>query len=231
MDKKIEIKAKTKQIFKSLFGSLEPGKCILALAGSVIAAFGLFNIHAQSGVTEGGVLGFVLLLEHWTGISPSVSSLVLNLLCYAWGWKLLGGEFMGYSLIASGGFTLFYAIFEKIGPLFPQIGELPLLAALLGALSIGIGVGLSVRSGGAQGGDDALAMSLAHLTKMNIKWMYLVTDLIVLLLSLTYIPLKRIIYSLLTVTLSGQLIGVVQNLNFGEKHEDRENRYKTAEKE
>lgn len=226
-----KIKTKMKQLFKSLFGSLEPGRCVLALLGSVIAAFGLFNIHAQSGVTEGGVLGFVLLLEHWTGISPSVSSLILNLLCYAWGWKLLGGKFMGYSLIASGGFTLFYAIFERIGPLFPGIGELPLLAAVLGALSIGVGVGLSVRSGGAQGGDDALAMSLAHITKMNIKWMYLITDLIVLLLSLTYIPLRRIIYSLLTVTISGQLIGFVQNLGSAKKYGDIEKQDKAVKKE
>ena len=226
-----KIKTKMKQLFKSLFGSLEPGRCVLALLGSVIAAFGLFNIHAQSGVTEGGVLGFVLLLEHWTGISPSVSSLILNLLCYAWGWKLLGGKFMGYSLIASGGFTLFYAIFERIGPLFPGIGELPLLAAVLGALSIGVGVGLSVRSGGAQGGDDALAMSLAHITKMNIKWMYLITDLIVLLLSLTYIPLRRIIYSLLTVTISGQLIGFVQNLGTAKKYGDIEKQDKAVKKE
>ena len=39
--------------------------------------------------------------------------------------------------------------------------------------------------------------------------MYLVEDLIVLTLSLSYIPLRRIAYSLLTVILSGQLIGLV----------------------
>ena len=38
------------------------------------------------------------------------------------------------------------------------------------------------------------------------------TDLVVLGLSLTYIPLRRIGYSLLTVLISGQLIGLVQRL-------------------
>ena len=63
---------------------------MLALLGSAILAFGLYNIHAFSGVTEGGVLGLTLLLHHWFGISPSVSGLILNALCYVAGWKTLG---------------------------------------------------------------------------------------------------------------------------------------------
>ena len=38
------------------------GKCFLALAGSAILAFGLYNVHSFSNVTEGGVLGMTLLL-------------------------------------------------------------------------------------------------------------------------------------------------------------------------
>ena len=58
--------------------------------------------------------------------------------------------------------------------------------------------------------DDALAMSISHITKIGIQWVYLITDLSVLLLSLSYIPIGRIAYSLLTVTLSGQIIGWIQ---------------------
>ena len=88
----------------------------------------------------------------------------------------------------------------------------PLLAALLGALFIGIGAGLCVRAGGATVGDDALAMSISHKTGIPIQRIYLVSDLTVLALSLTYIPLARILYSLLTVILSGQLIGLIQRI-------------------
>ena len=59
-------------------------------------------------------------------------------------------------------------------------------------------------------GDDSLAMSLTHLTGIPIQRLYLISDLIVLLLSLSYIPLRRIGYSLLTVILSGQIIGWMQ---------------------
>ena len=100
-------------------------------------------------------------------------------------------------------------LFEHFPPLWPGIADMPLLAALVGALFIGVGVGLGVRMGGASGGDDALAMSIEKLTGIGIQWVYLVEDLIVLTLSLSYIPLRRIAYSLLTVILSGQLIGLV----------------------
>lgn len=117
-----------------------------------------------------------------------------------------------YSAIAGGGFSLFYALFEAIPPVFPHILNYPLEASVLGALFVGLGVGLCVLAGGAPGGDDALAMSLSHLFKCNIAWIYLVSDLLVLGSSLTYIPLHRILYSLLTVILSGQLIGWVQKI-------------------
>ena len=189
----------------------------MALAGSAILAFGLYNIHALSGVTEGGVLGMTLFLQHWFHISPSVSGLVMNGVCYLLGWKLLGREFIGYSIVAGGGFSLFYAIFERFEPLWPQLADHPLLAALAGAVFVGVGVGLSVRAGGAPGGDDALAMSISAVTGWKIQWAYLLSDLTVLALSATYIDWNRLACSLLSVALSGQIIGVVQKIGRSEE--------------
>ena len=88
---------------------------------------------------------------------------------------------------------------------------------------VGIGVGLSVRAGGAPGGDDALAMSMSVVTHWNIQWAYLITDLVVLGLSVSYIDLKRLACSLLTVLLSGQIIGFVQRFKSPEKKAVPEN--------
>ena len=81
---------------------------------------------------------------------------------------------------------------------------------MAGALFVGLGVGLVVRIGGACGGDDALALSISHVTRWPITRCYLLTDLTVLALSLSYISVSRILYSLITVTLSSALIGWVQ---------------------
>lgn len=192
---------------------LRPRRCAVAFFASAFQAFGMYNIHALSGVTEGGIFGLILLLHHWLGLSPAFSSLILNGGCYLLGWKTLGKEFIGYSVVATLGYSACYRICEQFPPLWPEIAQLPLLASVTGALFIGIGAGFCVRVGGATSGDDALAMSLTHLTGIPIQRLYLISDLIVLLLSLSYIPLRRIGYSLLTVILSGQIIGWMQKEN------------------
>ena len=188
-------------------------KCAITLLGSFILAFGLYHVHSISGVTEGGVLGATLLLEHWTGISPALTGGIMNVLCYVLGWKLLGKEFIAYSALATVGFSGMYKICEQFPHLWPGLADMPLVAALVGALFVGVGAGLCVRVGGAPSGDDALAMSISHATGWKIQWVYLLSDLIVLVMSLSYIPVRRIGYSLFTVLLSGQLIGFVQNFN------------------
>lgn len=195
---------------KEMLLGLKLQNCVIAFFSSAFQAFGMYNIHALSDITEGGVLGATLLLQHWFSISPAVSGFVLNAGCYLLGWKTLGKEFIAYSLIAATGFSAAYGICEQFPPLWPEIAAYPLLAAVVGALFIGIGAGLCVRAGGATCGDDALAMSLSHITRIPIQWIYLVSDLTVLGLSLSYIPLSQIAWSLLTVVLSGQIIGWMQ---------------------
>lgn len=191
--------------------------CLVIILGSIIQAIGIYNIHALSNVTEGGVLGLTLLLYHWFQISPALSSLILNAVCYALGWKTLGKSFIGYSAVSIVCYSGAYAVCEQFPPLWPGIADMPLFAAIAGALFIGIGAGICVRAGGATAGDDALAMSLHHLMIIPIERIYLISDLTVLLLSLSYIPLRRIAYSLLTVVLSGQIIGIIQKINPKEK--------------
>ena len=199
-----------KQFFRSLH--LNWTDTLVSIFGSAFLAFGLYNVHALSGVTEGGVLGLTLLLDHWFSISPSVSGAILNVLCYAMGWKLLGRRFLAYSFISTAGFSLSYKLYEQFPPLFPEMANHPLLAALVGAVFVGVGAGVCVRAGGAPGGDDALAMSVSHVTGWGVERVYLLSDLVVLLLSLTYIPARRIGFSLLTVILSGQIIGLIQKI-------------------
>ena len=195
-----------------MFGKLNPKACLLALVSSAFLAFGLYHIHALSGVTEGGVLGMTLLLHHWFSISPALSGFLMNAACYVTGWKTLGKSFIAYSAISTLGFSLAYWLCEQFPPLWPALADMPLAASLLGAVFVGVGAGFSIKAGGAPSGDDALAMSISSITPLKIEQVYLISDLTVLALSLTYIPLTRLVYSLLTVVLSGQIIGLIQRL-------------------
>lgn len=186
-------------------------------AGAAILSFGLYNIHSRCGVTEGGVLGMVLLINHWFRISPSLTNPFLDVCCYLLGWKMLGNSFLKNALFASGSFAVCYRLWEHTGYLLPYMGSHPLVASVAGAVFVGIGVGIVVKKGGACGGDDALALVISRFTGWRISQAYMITDFTVLALSLSYIPFSKIIYSLLSVTLSSCIIDRIQQFDLKKK--------------
>ena len=58
----------------------------------------------------------------------------------------------------------------------------------------------------------ALALVISKIAKCRISRAYLLTDLTVLTLSLSYIPFSKIIYSFITVTLSSRIIDKIQDI-------------------
>ena len=61
-----------------------------------------------------------------------------------------------------------------------------LMGSVLSRIFVGIGVGLVVRGGGASGWDDVIALLVSKFTKLKINHVYLITDAIVLFMSLIY---------------------------------------------
>jgi len=182
------------------------------ITGTGILSFGLFNVHSQCRITEGGVLGMILLIDHWFKISPSITGVLLDFSCYFIGWRLLGNSFLKNAVFSTCCFSMWYRLWEYTGYMIPDLSSAPLIAAVTGAVFVGIGVGIVVKEGGASGGDDALALVISKVTKWRISRAYLITDLTVLTLSLSYIPFSRIIYSLITVTLSSRIIDKIQDM-------------------
>ena len=188
-------------------------RILCILLGTAICSFGIYNIHRQTGVTEGGVLGMIVLLNYWFDISPSILSVSLDLLCYALAFRRLGVRFLIISGVSSLSLSMFFRIWESFPPMLPNFYDRPLIAAVLGALFIGVGVGVVIRNGGSCSGDDALALFISNVTGWRISRAYLITDFTVLALSLSYIPFNRIFYSLITVTLSSYIIDLIQRSN------------------
>ncbi len=185
--------------------------------GTMILAFGMFNIHNRTHITEGGILGLTLFIQHWTGITPGISGIVLDSICYLMGFKLLGKSFLVFAACSSVFFSMWYNLFSFLGYMLPDLSAQPLLAALVGGIFVGVGVGLIVRAGGASGGDDALALILHKKTPLKLSQAYFLTDFIVLMLSLSYIPIQKIACSLLTVTLSSFLIEKIHSFHLPKK--------------
>lgn len=185
----------------------------MILLGTAFMSFGLYNIHQQTNITEGGILGLTLLLNYWLGLKASTLSLLLDLTFYFLAFKYMGKDFIKLSIVASISLAGFMRLWEHFPPVLPNLSSVPLIASILGGLFIGVGVGLVVRQGGASGGDDALALTISKITSTRISIAYLIADITVLLMSLSYIPIHHIMYSFLTVIISSLIIDLIQNVN------------------
>ncbi|MDO5041505.1 MAG: YitT family protein [Peptoniphilus sp.] len=193
------------KIFSNL--SISKNSFYRIVVGCMIMAFTVVNVHMQADITEGGVLGLSLFLYKIFNLDPSYISPILDFMCFAAAISLFGKTFLKKTALASLLFGLFYKIFLSLGAFIPTLYDFPVIAAIVGGIGIGIGCGLVVTEGGAAGGDDALALMLSHKFKINISKAYLFSDFVILALSLTYIPMSRIFFSLLTTFVSSTLIG------------------------
>ena len=203
---------KIKNWFSELFDSVNIWELFFATIGGIILAYTIRNIHTISPITEGGMLGLTLFIDHWTGISSSITTPIINIICYIFAYKILGKKFIFNSLFAVLSYSGFLHLFEMYPPIYPEIANMPLLASIIGGIGVGISCGFCVLANSAPTADDALVLGLKSKIKVNITVIYLISDLTVLALSLTYIDWRLILYSLLTVIISGQLIGIMEKL-------------------
>lgn len=197
-------------------------KVATIMIGATILAFGSYNFNYQNSVTEGGVLGLLLLIKNVFDISPSLTSLVIDLSLFALGTKFFGKKFLLYSMLSTFTFSTMYNTFERIGFLVPNLEHNMLLASILAGIGVGIGVGLVVRGGGASGGDDVIALIGNKFTQLKVNHIYLISDGIVLFLSLVYLDFKQIVFSLIAVTISGKIISIIYNDEDQDEDSDKE---------
>ena len=138
----------------------------MILIGSAILVSGLYNFNFQNSITEDGILGFILLIKALFDISPSIRSFILDASLFLIDIRYFRKQFMIYSFIATISFSVFYAINERIGFTIPNLYNHMLLAAILGGIFVG--VDLIVRTGGAAGGDDVIALLLISI--QGLRW-------------------------------------------------------------
>lgn len=200
-----------------LVEGLTAKQILLIMLGAMIATLGIHNIHQRVNITEGGVIGLMLLVENWLHISPAYITPVLDVACYILAARYLGANFIKISVISTLFVSAFYKIWEQLPFMLPDLSAHPLVAALVGGLFVGVGVGLIIRQGGSSGGDDALALAISHVSGWRLSRAYLFTDVVVLLASLSYIPPVKIAYSLVTVTVSSYVIDWVKSVKIKAK--------------
>ncbi|MEC0205699.1 YitT family protein [Paenibacillus lautus] len=184
------------------------------IAGSAIYAFGLLYFIIPNELMEGGVTGITVLLNYAFNISPSISTMALNIPLFLVGMKILGKRQSIYTGLGIASLTLFLWLFEALidrGYVVPFHTEQDyILAALYAGVTLGAGLGIVFRFGGTTGGSDIIARIINRKFGFSMGQIILSLDILIIGLSLFFIPLERILYTLVAVFIASKVIDFIQ---------------------
>jgi len=183
-------------------------------AGTAVYAFGLHYFVLPNTLMEGGVTGIGLLLYYILGLPLSFTTLLLNVPLFLAGWRLLGWKSMTMTLYGTLCLTGSLWLMERAvdaGLIVPLASDRDLiLAALYAGVTLGAGLGIVFRFGATTGGIDIAARILVRKFGWSMGRTILGLDAAVIGSSLIFVPVERVLYTLVVVFISSRIIDFVQ---------------------
>ncbi|GBG96454.1 YitT family protein [Lactococcus termiticola] len=190
--------------------SLHAINFIAITLGTVIYAFGFVEFNIANNLAEGGLAGVTLITRALFHLDPSYMQIVFNVPLLFIGYKFLGKRTFTYTIYAIISLSVFIWLFQRLD-FGINIDHDTLIAAILAGVFAGAGVGIVFRYGGTTGGSDIIAQLLQFKKGIQVGKTFFAIDAIVLTLSLSYIPLTHMMYTLIASFVAAQVIGIVQN--------------------
>ena len=189
---------------------------ILIFLGASIYSFGLVTFNMPNNLAEGGVTGITLIIYNLFHINPAFSTLLLNIPLILIGLRIFGFKALIYTLVGTFSLSFNILFWQKMNIVISIEHDL-LIAALLAGLFGGIGSGIIYKVGGTTGGTDIVARIIEKKFGLTIGRSLLILDIMVLLLSLTYLSLKEMMYTLIAVFVFSIVVDFVQEASYSAK--------------
>jgi uncharacterized membrane-anchored protein YitT (DUF2179 family) len=180
------------------------------LIGSVIGAAAYPAFLIPNNIAPGGLTGVATILNYLAGWPVGITSLVLNIPLFLFGYRTMGKIFAFRSLVA----TALFTILIDILPL-GLVSEDPLLGTLFGGVVLGIGLGLILRGGATTGGSDMVARMVHRRFSFITVGMFLFAlDFLVVLAAAVFIGGTQALYAMIDIYVCGRVIDAVM-VGFG----------------
>ena len=194
----------------SLDYSLRLKHFILIGLGAAIYAFGFVYFYMANQVAASGIAGLTLILHNLFGINPTYSGYLINFPLILLGAYLFGKRARAYTVYGIASLYLYVWIFQQI-PFFVDLNQDYLVVSLIAGSIGGLGSGLVFRYGGTIGGSDIIARVIEKKFGIQLNQALLGFDIFVMLLSLTYISIPKMMYALIASFIYSQVVNMVQN--------------------
>ncbi|AKS69946.1 membrane protein [Staphylococcus schleiferi] len=183
---------------------------ILVVLGAFIFSAGVNAFIITADLGEGGVTGLAIILYYAFHLSPAITNFVVNAILIGVGYKFLSKRSMYLTVLA----TVLISIFLSLTESWHVKTDDVIINAIFGGFSVGLGIGIIVLAGGTTAGTTILARIANKYLDVSTPNALLFFDLIVVLISLTVIPLDRALLTIISLYIGTKVMDfVIEGLN------------------
>ncbi|MDN6345067.1 MAG: YitT family protein, partial [Tetragenococcus koreensis] len=158
-----------------------------------INALGVNCFLLGSNLGDGGTVGISLALKYTLGLSPALTSLIINTLVVFIGWKFLSKTTAIYTVIANTSLSFFLNLTENINL---GVNDF-VINSVFGGAVIGIGAGLVISTGSTLGGSSVIAKVINKYTDMKTSQGIFILDGLIVLSFLLVLPITNVLFTLI----------------------------------
>ncbi len=194
---------------------------LIVTAGNALAAAGTVFFIDSYGFVMGGTTGIGIFMRNLLGESNAwivpITVYIANILLFVVGAFFLGKKFAIATLAGTLLYPTFMSAFTAINQSyiashgFPPAGDSdPFLAAFLGALTFGVGIGIVVRVGASTGGTDVPPLILHKYFNIPFSLGLWVLDMaIVIMQFFAHVSASMVLYGVMITVVSSYVIDLV----------------------
>lgn len=162
------------------------------LLGTFIISIGVNTFVLASNLGEGGTVGISLNLKYTLGLSPALTTLIINMILIIVGWKYLSKTTAVYTLVTVVASSLFLGITE---PLKLNL-ESDFINTIFSGVLIGIGTGFVISARSTLGGTSVIAKIINKYSEIKTSQALFILDSLIVLSFLFVLPIQNVLYTI-----------------------------------
>ena len=176
------------------------------IIGATIVSVSINTLIIPNQIADGGVTGIAIILHYLFDWPVSWTILLLNLPLFILGLRLVGRNFLVFSVAGVGVLSVTLSLTTHL----PALTHDTLLAVVSAGVLSGIGMGIIFRSSGSLGGTDILAVLFARTTPFSVGQILLAIDGIIFLgVAILFKP-EMAMYAMAYMFIATRVVDLVQ---------------------
>ncbi|SHH19293.1 YitT family protein [Tepidibacter thalassicus] len=176
--------------------------------GSLFCAIAINGFLAPNHLLSGGVGGIAIILNYIFKINIGLIVLFVNIPLFLIAYKKLDRNFIVYSLINMIIYSFFIGITSNIYD-YIKLDDL-MLSCIFGGVLNGIGMGITFRNKGSQGGTDIIAALIKKKWDINLGTALMAANLMIVSIGGGVFGIKRAMYTLIALYVGYQVLDKIQ---------------------